>query len=183
MLLIFLIQELAGNANLLSTAANLATVVSVCVVCWGYRNFWAKFKKQKRIENLTNNAKQALDHVTQVEDIIMRLFMEIQKTVKNPNERPHQLEHLKLHAELFDALRKLRDALSVLRNGFSLERNPLIFEWLKKLNEVLSNQYTNFLPAFNSIEIANMFGFPDIHCLDIELNRLRDTLLEIHEVK
>jgi len=166
---------------------------SIVILCTGIYGF-LYYRKQKRIDNLSKNAKEALNLLTDVEEIMFELNRVSQKT--NPQFENRIITEIqdpetqsrcdKIQLEVLVRLNRLKNALLPLRKNSDLVKNheiSIILDSIKKLERILQNLHQNYPPSFLSIDFLVLSGFLEKNdTVSDSLEYLREVLLKIHEI-
>lgn len=180
--MILMIMKTYLSLELLNTIINSIQTV---LLIWGYIQFWHKFNRQKRIENLTAIAKETLFYLPEVEELIKRLFFLSKDTIKNVHKNNNN-EHTEVQSNLSFALNKLRSFILLINKDADLVANTKISElasWIEKLNRIL-NQHQAYPSSFISIDLLSEVGLlgKDTYSTFSTIEDLRKLLVSIHQI-
>jgi hypothetical protein len=145
--------------------------------------FWPNFIKQKRAENLSFNAKEALLALTRLENLFHEfLFMQHKGSYQ-------QGELLKMQFKIWSALNELRNMLLLIRRDIQLHKMPGIEDlvrWIEEVRTLLHDKEPRTLSASVVHDLFSRIDPSWIHHKELSthpLEKLRNILLKIYEYR
>jgi|SRR5580700_3256580 hypothetical protein len=146
----------------------------------GYFVFWRDFKKQKRIENLNNNVKEALQILPRIEQDIHELRLSCGQNISDA-------KHDKFQKNIIINLDLLKNSLLLITKNENLLINEkiLIFkEFINKLNKISLHKHKNCAKSFSSIDFLAQLDFLDEDTRTIAFfENIRQELIKIYNMQ
>jgi hypothetical protein len=181
------IPLLPHDATVFSIITGAAPIV---LTLYGFLRFWPNFIKQKRLENVSIKAKEALDHLTILEAALHELILTANKHIPYPTAHPDQTsEYIRAQFKTWTALNTLRNSLLLIKNDVNLHEILAItqlVQWVEDLETILERMYHGFPPH---VTIHDLFNTIKPQTLDAKepkhnpLEQLRLMLLHIYEYR
>ena len=180
----------------------LPSVVNVLIACWTYRVIWPRFIKQKRIDNVSQNAKEVLITYIPAFEVQIKCLAKLQKE-KNTGDL--QQEHVKQQENTKYAVHQLRNMLQLVVHDTALNVGNLpshqkniekhLRDWISNLEKSLAWEKPEHIPAaFKTINILvsdksgmtkeginNLNSFGDTFFR--KLDELKEALRAIHYIQ
>lgn len=174
----FLGMDLLPNAsNWLTIISTFANLLMSLVSLYGITVILPNFVKQKRVEHLSDNAKQGLDVLIEVEEGLKRLFFAVKVHLDAATQS-------QLQVEVSFALNKLRNILLLIIKNAEIPENFIREENLKKIEHwvaVLNDKTPYFPLKSEDILVVLDKNWRTNVKLDLwQLEELRDILVKIH---
>lgn len=154
-------------------------IITLGLACFAYKSFWPDFKKQRRIENLSIDAKEVLTMLNSLEDMIREMYR-----IRGVNDSDDK--HFDIQKKLLIKFRDLRSALLlVMQNEDLLENEQVkyIAAKIESYQKILQHSYANEIPdSFKSIDLLQELNFIDEKDRNIRvIEDLRSIMLKIYK--
>lgn len=177
---------LPADATVFSIIVGLMPII---VTVYGFWQFWPRFVKQKRIENIAFNARETLFIVTDLENAFHGLYT----IINNPPEASCNNNRVyEIQLNIWAKLNALRSALMLLRNDANLQKMHDINDiahWVVQVGDILE-QRTQKSPQslFQArdlfLAIDAEWERPNNELFTINpLEKLKHTLVKIYEYR
>ncbi len=163
--------------KLLALITPLATMLGIF---YGIFSVIPNFVRQKQVEHMSLDAKEAWKILPEVEVAITKLYVETDACLKHARTIDPE-KHQQLQIELLAALNRLHNALLLLRRNVHIRA---IADWIERLEKILQYRDTGTTPSLISLDLLVEFGVLAKHDRGFQqLALLRDNLIAIYEMR